>query len=153
MAFPTEGWPPRQPQTGAGRSLRFFVRGVATAVFDGAAYLFIDGAGANPYSPTPVVTPGSSTPAVLLTEPAGTGRFPQDVNPTVDPSAQAMPKAAVWAYGIMVVNDGAGELEVSFDGTNVHDVLKQNETHTYLNRHESGISVRGNGLADRISAW
>lgn len=152
MAFPT-GWPPRAPRS-ARRSLRFFVTDTATANFSDKAYLFIDDAGANPYVPLPVVAPGSSTPVDLGSQPLGTGEAAVDANLSqTDPAKQALPKAAIWAQAIRVSNDGGGTLEVSFDGTNVHDVVPANKEVLYQYRHECGIAVRGAAAVFRIAAW
>ena len=152
MPFPV-GWPPR-PQRSSTRSLRFFVDGVATVDFSDRAYLFIDGTGANPYSPTPVVAPGSSTPVDLGSQPLGTGTAAVDANLSqTDPTKQALPKAAIWSHSIRVCNDGGGTLEITFDGTNVQDKVLAGTEITYRHRHESGIAVRGNGVSFRIAAW
>lgn len=152
MAFPT-GWPPRRPRS-TRRSLRFYVTDTATALFDDKAYLFIDDADANPYTPLPYVAPGSSTPVELGSQPLGTGAAPQDANLSqTDPSKQALPKAAVWSGSIRICNDGGGTLEFSFDGTTVHGKLLANETVIYRDRIESGIAVRGLGVTYRIEAW
>lgn len=64
-----------------------------------------------------------------------------------------------YANSIRVVNvasDSTHEIEISFDGTNVHGVLKGGDDVTYLARYEAGIAVRTKGAnhcAFRIEAW
>lgn len=137
MAFP-QGWPPRVASGTA--SIRFYKTGSSTADFADAAFLFIDGTGANPYTPLPVVLPGDDvsrypTPAatVIAANPLGTGEN--------DPGSV---KAMIWSQGIRVRNlDGTNSIEISFDGTNVHGIVAPNATNEYVNRREAGIAVRG----------
>lgn len=147
MAFPT-GWPPRL--SSGVRSIRFFVTAAATANFDDRAYLFADDVGANPYLPTPVVSPGSSVSAAVGTTAAGGSPMGGGEN-----DSQST-KKMIWAGTIRIKNDGAGDLEYSFDGTNVHGIVKEDEELIYRNRYEAGISVRGVAAATpsfRIEAW
>jgi hypothetical protein len=111
---------------------------------------------ADPYSPLPVVKTGqltdgglgignTSAPTVVPTAPWGTG--------VSDPNS---PPAQIWAMGIRISNDGASNIECTFDGTNVHCVIKAGTEVTYLYRHESGIALRGAGgasVAYRVEGW
>lgn len=150
MAFPAEGWPPRQP-TGR-RNIRFYASGTATTLFSDNAFLFIDGTGANPYTPLPVVPPGSTTPVALNGTPYGTGRPPEDAAGSGNTPA---PKATIYSTVIRILNDsGSNTLSISFDGTNVHGQIKPNEALIYWNRCESGIAVKSTAAcAFRIEAW
>lgn len=155
MPFP-EGWPPRYPS--GRRSLRYYVTDTATADFHDKAYLFIAGAGANPYLPTPVVVPGQQTvfgdvfaaspPNTHPTSPMGGGRNPVDTVPGGAPQ----PVALIWAQAILVRAEGAA-LEFSFDGVNVHGRLASGQERIYRDRYEAGIAVRGVGATFYIEAW
>lgn len=145
MPFPA-GWPPRAPS--GTRSLRFFRSGNATADFSDNAFLFSE-AGSNAYVPLPYVAPGSSLPVSIGVTPSGTGQIPQDANPVNGPAPHPM----VWSRCIRVKNDGAANLEFSFNGTDSHGLVRAGEERFYWDRIESGISVRGAGVAFRIEAW
>lgn len=141
MAFPA-AWPPR---VASGiRSIRFYGSGTSTANFADNAFLFINGAGANTFSPVPAVTGGATADPLT---PAGTGTL------TTQPIVHPM----IWANTIRVCNDGANTLEFSFDGTNVHGVLLKGEQVSYRNRFEAGIAFRypagGAASAFRVEAW
>lgn len=143
MPFPA-AWPPRV--SSSIRSIRFFKTGTATANFADNAYMFIDGAGANTYSPVPFVAPGSNGAVANPPTPSGTGSgIPNSPPPPVAPM--------IWSSAIRIANDGGGTLEYSFDGTNVAGVVKANETFVYHNRFEAGICVRGASAVFRIEAW
>ena len=62
------------------------------------------------------------------------------------------PEPLVWASTILVNNDGAADLEVSFDGINVHGLVLPSEERVYRARREGGIAVRG-ATDFRIEAW
>ena len=136
MAFPA-AWPPR---VASGlHSIRFYATGTATANFSDNGLLFIDGAGANPFTPLPPVTGGST---VVPAPPFGTGV-----------ATGGTPAPMIWAQTLRLCNDsGANALEYSFDGVNVHGKLLANEQVVYRNRFEAGIAVRGNGTF-RVEAW
>jgi len=140
VPFPPN-WPPRV--SSGVRSIRFFAEGIATADFDGTAFLFIDGLGANPYTPSPIVPSGSNAPVVNPLTPTGTGITTQP--PVVPPM--------LWAGNIRVLNDGGSPLEFSFDGVNVHGKVLPSEALVYRNRYEAGIALRGAGIAFRVEAW
>lgn len=144
MAFPV-GWPPRVASSY--RSIRFFLAGTGTANFSDNAYLFSDQAAANTYVPLPYVAPGQNTPVQLGPPPLGGGMNANDSDPT------ASPQTMIWSNSIRIMNDGATDLEFSFDGTNVHGVVKPAEVMLYPYRHEAGISIRGAGVDFRIEAW
>lgn len=144
MAFPA-GWPPRVASSY--RSIRFFATGTSTANFSDTAYLFADQASANTYTPLPYVAPGQNTPVQLGNPPMGGGMNANDSSPT------ASPQHMIFAHAIRIFNDGGANLEISFDGVNVHGVVKAAESLLYLSRHEAGISVRGAGVPFRIEAW
>lgn len=147
MPFP-DGWPPR---VGSGRaSIRFYTTGTATADFADNGFLFIDGVGANPYTPLPVVLPGDDVsrypkpPATVVPpNPAGTGE-----------NDSGSPKAMIWSDSILIANTGGNPLEFSFEGTNVHGVVPAGETVIYTSRSESGIAIRSAlGTTFRVEAW
>jgi len=163
MAFPT-GWPPR-PASSL-RSIRFFVRGTSTAVFDGHAYLFGDQASANTFKPTPYVRPGSTDPVHDGTleaggSPMGGRQIPEDAAPRThddSPNTQeASPHPMLWSQGIRITSVSGGDIEFSFDGTNVHGRVKDGTTEIYYDRHEAGIAVRAAGGVGtpvfEVEAW
>lgn len=132
MPFPAS-WPPR-PASGR-PSIRFYATGTATADFADNAFMFIDGAGANPFTPLPEVTGGST----VVPRNAGTGVSSDGT------------LAQLWAQTIRVVS--SGDVEISFDGTNVHGkILTAGGDVIYRNRFESGIAIRGAGTFT-IEAW
>jgi hypothetical protein len=65
----------------------------------------------------------------------------------------SVPKTMIWADTIRVINSGGGDLEISFDGENVHGLVPSGATHVYRGRNEAGIAVRGNGVTFVIEAW
>jgi hypothetical protein len=146
MAFPA-AWPPR-PSSGL-RSIRFYATGTATANFSDNAFLFIDGAGANTFTPSPAVSTSSGATVNPLT-PTGTGLSPNVANQLTSPVPPM-----IWSQTIRLCNDGANALEYSFDGTNVHGKLLTGELALYRNRFEAGIAVRfvGGATTFRIEAW
>lgn len=147
MAFPTP-WPPRPPS--GVRSIRFFVSGTSTANFADNAFLFIDGAAgsANPFTPGPPTSTSSGVTNNPLT-PTGTG------SQGVVSQLTSPERPLIWSGNIRICNDSTGDLQVSFDGVNVHGVIKAAEVFMYRNRYEAGISVRGVGGTPtfRIEAW
>jgi hypothetical protein len=64
-----------------------------------------------------------------------------------------VPKAMLWAQTIRVINAGGGDLEISFDGVNVHGLVPAGLINVYRNRFEAGIAIRGNGVSYVIEAW
>jgi hypothetical protein len=101
--------------------------------------MFINGVGANPFTPLPEVVSGVvGAPTVVPPTPYGSG-----------PASGGTPLPQIWAQSIRIV--AAGALELSFDGTNVHGKV-DTTTVIYRNRFESGIAVRGAG-AFTIEAW
>jgi hypothetical protein len=157
MALP-EGWPPR-PAEGR-RSVRFYTSGNATANFSDNALLFSDQTTANTYKPLPYVAPGSSTAVAVgdLTvggTPSGGGQDVHDVNPSVAAAYQGVPHPMIWCGSLRIFNDGANDLEFSFDGTTVQGVVKSGDKSLYyFNRYEAGIAVRSAaGTTFRIEAW
>ena len=143
MPFPTT-WPPRPPS--GVRSLRFYVTDVATANFVDKAYMFAEQSTANPYTPLPVVVPGSNA-TVSISNMPGTGL----ASPTPVTGAEG-PSAQIWSGNIRISVTTAN-LEFSFDGTAVQGKVLAGESVTYRQRHESGIAVRGAGAVFRIEAW
>ena len=134
MPFPAS-WPPR-PASGR-HSIRFYATGTATANFADNAFMFINGAGANPFTPLPEVTGGST---VVPAPPSGTGV-----------ASGGTPAPQIWAQTIRV--ESSGDVEISFDGTNVHGkILAAGGDVIYRNRFECGISIRGSGTFI-IEAW
>jgi hypothetical protein len=69
----------------------------------------------------------------------------------VDPADPAVPEQG-WSYSIEVRAVG-GDLQISFDGTNVHGFVLAGTTKQYEKRHEGGISVRGIGVTYHVEAW
>lgn len=157
MALPA-AWPPR-PHSSL-KSLRFYVTGVSTANFSDNAYMFASGGSgsANTFTPLPSISPAQTISGVTATSPtvvvpsiAGTGRA--DINPN-DGSLPPLPQ--VWSMGIRICNDGVGDMEYSFDGTNVHGRVKASEVANFYRRHEAGICWRGVGGATptvRVEAY
>lgn len=145
MAFPA-AWPPRVPS--GIRSIRFFVAGTATNNFADNAFMFIDGGAgsANTFTPSPPVTTGSTTNPLT---PTGTG------SQGVASQLTAPDRPMIWSGNIRICNDSTGDLQFSFDGTNIHGVIKAAEVFMYRNRYEAGICVRGVGGTPtfRIEAW
>lgn len=166
MAFVT-GFPARQPS--GQTSIRFYVSTTtAGAAFDSAgnSFIFIDGAGANPYTPLPVVRPGDDVSrlgllgakVVIPPNPAGTGENYLTDDPSLpigqghltEPSV----KAYIWSHSIRISNTGGNDIEFSFDGVNVHGVVPAGTVREYLSRREAGIAVRAAAPTTfRIEAW
>lgn len=149
MPFPT-GWPPR---VGSGqRTIRFYVEGTSTASFDDNAFLFVDGVGANPYTPTPIVPPGGGTvPGVPSTN---LGPSPLGTGASSDGSSYPM----IWSRTIRIVATGTFPIEFSFDGTNVHGsvfAVVAPGMERIMDRQEAGIAVRGVGGTPSfiVEAW
>lgn len=142
------------------RSLRFFKTAAATANFADSAYNFaVPGSGSGTDASLQVPPSvkveagderGSGSPA------SGTVSTPMGGQRDVAPASQAAPVTTQAAYAIRICNDGAGALEYSFNGTDVHGLIKANEQPVYLQRYEPGIAVRGVAGATptfRIEAW
>lgn len=155
MAFPSN-WPARAPS--GIRSIRFYATGTTTANWSDNAFLFVDDAGANTYTPLPIIKAGSST-VVNISSPMGGG-----VATDIPPGEGAGPKAYIWSGTIRICNDGGNPLEFSFsaptdaaDITVVHGSLRANEIAVYRNRHEGGIAFRipasGSATNFRVEAW
>lgn len=161
MAFPSEGWPP-PPATGL-RSIRFYVDGNTTANFSDNAFLFSADTAANMFFPTPFVPPGGVDVVAKVGNyfagggsPMGGGRDPRDANIYAPTGEQAVPFTQIWSNSIKISNDGNADIEFSFDGVNVHGVVKVGERPIYPRRYEAGICVRNPGafgVAFRIEAW
>jgi hypothetical protein len=72
-----------------------------------------------------------------------------------NPAGTVTETGYLWCSTIRLVNDEAplgANLEYSFDGTNVHGLLKPEEEFVYRGRAEAGIAVRGSA-AFRCEAW
>lgn len=67
-----------------------------------------------------------------------------------DPADPAQPEQG-WSYHLRIVVTG-GDLEFSFDGTNVHGTVLSGKEGMYQKRHEGGIAVRGTGTF-YVEAW
>lgn len=144
MAFPAS-WPPRPAS--ATRTLRFYVAGTSTANFSDNAFIFREGTGADTYAKTPKIKAGSNDQAdygsaAVSGSPAGASSF--------DPNVV---KAQIPATMIQVYNLGGTDLEISFDGTNIHGIVPGGKDVLWAYRCEAGIAVRGAGLGFRIEAW
>jgi hypothetical protein len=80
-------------------------------------------------------------------------------NPTKSPYVVSPEDALIWCFGIRICNDGTDDLAFSFDGTNIHGVVKSAEDLSYLYRFESGIAVMApnfvmtGAIPFRIEAW
>ena len=130
MAYP-DAWPPEQ--SSGRRSLRFFISGTATVSWADRAYMFADQTGATNTTVTPVVVPGTHDTVNFPNTPMG---------------------SLAWCGNIKLCNDGTGaDLVFTFDGTNIHGVLKKGEQVIYRDRWESGIAVRGASVPYRIECW
>jgi len=144
MAFPA-GWSTRRMPDR--RSLRFYKTGSTTANFEDNAYLFSGNADAIPFVPTPVVRPGS-TEVVNLDGPTPYGTGTANAPTTVP---------MLWCSALSIINaSDTYDLEVSFDGTNVHGVVLAGERMTYRDRYEAQVSLRGVGGATvefHVEAW
>lgn len=110
--------------------------------------------------PTPFVQPGGASTQVRVGNrtagggPMGTGILNPD--PILDPYGSTVPH--VFASTILIHNDdgtATNTLEFSFDGINVHGVVRGGEELVLRRRQEAGIAVRlGVGTpAFRIHAW
>lgn len=138
MALPAS-WPPRPPS--GRRSIRFYKTGAGTAAFSDNAWIFADPANnANPYTPLPVIQPGSNTTVSLGPSPQGTGQNNSD------------PPPMIWANAIRITAVG-GNVEFSFNGTDVHGIVLAGTNAIYRERAEAGISVRGAGATFYVEAW
>ena len=131
MAYP-QSWPPRQEH--ARKSLRFFKSLTTTGRFDDSAYIWFDEPGANPYLPTPVVPPGGESTQADYLPGMGGGTSSNGVLPQIP------------AQMIRIINDGAVDIEFSFDGVYVHGFVKAGETLVYRFRVEAGIALRSVGV-------
>jgi hypothetical protein len=132
-------WPPRAPS--GQRSIRFYKTGALTADFADNGWIFGDAAnGANTFVPLPKIAPGSNTVVNLGPSPQGGGQNNSD-----DPAVM------IWANNIRLTVTG-GDLEYSFDGTNVHGRVLSGTSVLYRNRIEAGIAVRGAGTF-YVEAW
>ncbi len=69
----------------------------------------------------------------------------------VDPANPAAPEQG-WAGDIAVRAVGAN-VEISFDGVNVHGLVLSGTQTIYQHRFEGGISVRGVGATFYVEAW
>ena len=136
MPFPTQ-WPP-QPASG-NRSIRFFASVTATTVYADNAYIFSQQTGANTYTTIPTIQRGDTTTVVNLGY--------------MSPGGSAT--SIVCANTIQITNDGAVDVSVSFDGTNLHGIVKAGETICWRERREAGIAVKTTAgtAAVRIESW
>lgn len=68
---------------------------------------------------------------------------------------EAPPKAAIWSDYVLVTNDSATDLYVSFDGVNDHGIVLANTSKLYSHRVVAGIALRsaGEGSAYIVEAW
>jgi len=60
------------------------------------------------------------------------------------------------SQGMIFANDGASDIEFSWDGVLVTGVVKPGEVLTFDNRHKEGVFIRGTGgggQAYRFWAW
>ena len=165
----SEGFPP--PRCVGVRSLRVFKEGVvgSGSDFDTIAgtnsFLFYD---LDPDYLDPKIPPGATGTQVTFGSylkpgpPSGGGANPTTHRGAPQGIPNVAPKVAWHSYSISVTNAESGgggkDLEISFDGVNVHGVVVAGETRTYDVRREAGIALRplGNGaftVAYRVEAW
>ena len=150
MAFPL-GWPPRASTTL--RSFRFFQRGTTTANFSDRAWMFSSAASAN--KALPYVKPGSLDPVDVPVNYGG-GQDPHDGAFGNDPPPVPMftPRFLYVFNDSLVLTD---EIEISFDGVNVHGTVKGSTLLIMEDIREGGISVRTRPTCGhclfRIQAW
>jgi len=163
MPFPSPGWPPR-PASGR-RSIRFYAAATCTTAFGDNAWLFYQDVGANTIDPLPYVAPGS-TAAVSVGNinragsPMGGRQIFEDAAPRTHENPPATQEQAnypqIWSGSIRVYNAGAEDVEISFDGTNVHGYIAAGQSVTYKDRFEAGICVRAVGAGATtcyVEAW
>lgn len=156
MPFPAT-WPPRGAS--GTRSIRFYKTGTTTALFSDNGYIFADTTSANPYVALPFVPPGGErVTAAIGSPPIGGGRDAHDANS--DPAAGVIappPPTMIWCRAIIIHNDSANAIEISFDGVNVHGFIPGGVTvvRTYFDRFEAGIALRGFGGVGgfKVEAW
>jgi hypothetical protein len=141
------------------------VEAVCTNAFGDNAWLFIETAGANTIDPLPYVKPGSTDPVAVgdtdrAGSPMGGRQIIQDAAPVEHENPPATQVQAnypqIWSGAIRIYNAGVGDLEYSFDGTNVHGYIAANQSEIFPNRFEAGICVRGVSGATptvHIEAW
>jgi hypothetical protein len=85
----------------------------------------------------------------------GTANFADNQFIFHHPADAALPvekQRVAWSNGMRIKATG-GDLEFSFDGTNVHGKVRAGDTGVYYERHEGGIAVRGTGVTFEIEAW
>ena len=152
MALPTS-WPPR-PASGR-RSIRFYAAGTSSANFSDNAYLFFDGAGANTFVPTPKIGWGDISTVVAVgsipdrSVGGGKGGSPQGTG------GNEPPYPSIWSSSIKITNTGNNDIAFSFDGVNIHGVVKTGEIAVFWNRIEAGIAIQQitGSSTFRIEAW
>jgi len=66
---------------------------------------------------------------------------------------EAPPKEMIWADYIRIINTGGGDIEISFDGINVHGFVGASTSVLYNHRREAGIALRGAGASFIVEAW
>lgn len=158
MPFPP-GWALNQglPLPSGRRSLRFFVAASTTANFEDRAWNFaVAPVAGNALQVPPSVKIEPGDEVASGSAPSGVVSTPMGGQRNLAPSAHAAPVTTQAAYGLRVCNDGGTAIEFSFDGANVHGVVLPNSEETFLNRLETGISVReplGGTIAFRVFAW
>ena len=153
MALPT-GWPPRVAS--GFRSIRVYIAGTTTALFSDHAYLFSQIPNANTFTPLPVVPPGGERVNVVVPlNPWGSGTSATSSDPILNGAAATPNTPMIWSHTITIYNTGSADIELSFDGTNVHGYVVAGTFQTYSDRMESGIAVRGAGGTGtfKIEAW
>lgn len=88
-----------------------------------------------------------------------TGDFADRTYEFVDYITSTKKRTAFPFTEIRVANDGTADVFVSFDGINIHDVVRPGETRPYQNRVESMVAVRSETgpppktARFRIDAW
>jgi len=63
----------------------------------------------------------------------------------------------IWSGSVRIFCvPGSGDLEFSFDGTNIHGRVADGQSEIFLARREAGISIRGVGASTpdfHVEAW
>lgn len=67
-----------------------------------------------------------------------------------DPKDPAEPEQG-WSTNMRIIATG-GDIQISFDGTNVHGFIPDGTAQDYWDRHEGGIAIRGAGVF-HVEAW
>ena len=87
------------------------------------------------------------------------GQFYQEASTAVSPAWSVIIAFGFLSQGILLENKGAEEVEVSFDGTNIHTKLgasgSVSSAKAFDHRHETGVYIRSasGGVTVAVEAW